>query len=147
MKAKEYLQQIYRLSISIDQKIEEADMLRSMAMNPGSPAMQVDKVQTSKTGDRINSITERYMELHDEVIRQQQELAERKHRIIDQIQKMKDATYMNILYKRYVKLEPMTQIAYEMRYNYTWLCELHGNALDAFEQQYLKEPKQTEEES
>lgn len=139
MSAKEYLQQIYWLQVCIEQKIEEAESLEHMAMNPGSPAAQPDKVSGSGTGDRIARIVEKYTTLQEEVRRQQETMATLRHKIIDQVQKLKDATYIQILYRHYVKMEPFTKIAYEMGYNYKWLCELHGRALDAFEEEVLKE--------
>ena len=57
MNAKEYLDQVRLLDKRIDRKIEEKEVLKSIATSTGSQAMNPDKVQSSinlhKTEDAI----------------------------------------------------------------------------------------------
>ena len=144
MKAKEYLQQIYRLSISIDQKIEEADSIMEMALSVKSPGLSYDKVGGGGPSDKVALYVTKYLELYEEVQNQKLSLTLLKHKIIDEINRLDDRLYIQILHKRYVCMEPFTKIAYELGYNYRWCLELHGRALEAFDNEILKELTQTD---
>lgn len=146
MKAKEYLRQIYKLKVGIDQKQEEAESIMEMALSVKSPGLSPEKVGSGGPGDKVASLVTKYLELYEEVQEQQMKMTTLKHKIIDEINQLSDSTYIQILHKRYVCMEPFTKIAYELGYNYSWCLELHGLALKAFEDEILKEPMKTDDD-
>ena len=96
-----------------------------------------DRVQTTPV-DSMSANVGRMLELEEQVMQRLRQYIETKARIMDEIQQLEDARYIDILYKRYVEYKSITAVAYEMGYEYTWLCHLHGDALKAFGDKFLK---------
>ena len=144
MTAKRYLQQLRTLNIKIQQREEQIRELKSKAMGSGSLTSDSERVQTSISGDKMSENVSRYLDLQAEVEELLASYAETKNEIITAIQKLEDPRYIEILYKRYVGFETFDRIACDMNYNYTWICELHGQALLEFQKNRNK-PKQTED--
>jgi hypothetical protein len=140
MTAKQYLGQIRILDIKIRQRQREAAELKLAATCTGSISAQGEKVQTSASGDKLLNAVARYVDLEAETQRMIDAMQKRRHKIIAEIQSLEDSRYIEILYKRYVEFKSFEFIACEMHYNYTWICELHGKALKAFETS-LNKPK------
>jgi len=140
MTAKQYLGQIRSLDIKIRQRKREIEDLKLSATCTGSISAQGEKVQTSASGDKLLNAVARYVDLEAETQSMIKDMQKRRHKIIAEIQELEDSRYIEILYKRYVEFKSFEYIAYEMHYNYTWICELHGKALKAFETS-LNKPK------
>lgn len=138
MTTKQYLQQIYRLYAQIKQRQEQLDELKAAAAGFRAIDYSADKVRSSPT-DRMADVVGRYADLEAEM----QELIDaffvKKNLIISQIQSLEDPRYADVLYARYVSFEPFRKIARDLHYDYDYCCRLHGRALKAFEQAYLKE--------
>ena len=141
MTAKEYLQQLRMLDIKIRHRKEQVEELRALAMYSGSFASDGERVQTSGSGDRMSEQVARYVDLQAEVEEMIRGYTERKDRIIREIHELSDARYVEVLFKRYVEFKSFERIACEMNYNYTWICELHGKALQAFERTEINRNK------
>lgn len=133
MTAKQYLGQIRSLDIKIRQRKREIEELKLSATCTGSISAQGEKVQTSASGDKLLNAVARYVDLEAETQGMIDAMQKRRHDIIAEIQSLEDSRYIEILYKRYVEFKSFEFIACEMHYNYTWICELHGKALKAFE--------------
>ncbi len=133
MTVKKYLQQLRVLNIKIRQREEQIRELRSLAMGSGSLSSESERVQTSIAGDKLSESVIKYIDLQAEVKQMIESYTQEQNKIISQIQSLEDSRYIEILYKRYVEFKSFELIAYEMNYNYTWICELHGKALKAFE--------------
>ena len=133
MTAKQYLGQIRSLDIKIRQRKREIEELKLSATCTGSISVQGEKVQTSASGDKLLNAVARYVDLEAETQGMIDSMQKRRHDIIAEIQSLEDSRYIEILYKRYVEFKSFEFIACEMHYNYTWICELHGKALKAFE--------------
>ena len=67
MTAKQYLQQIRRLDLKINQRIAEAEDLRRRAFGLRSPELKADVVKTSPAGDPIGAAMSRYVDLQREI--------------------------------------------------------------------------------
>ena len=135
MTAKEYLRQIEQLDIKIKQREDQFSRLRETA--GGAAAIRYDKVQIQQSvqADAMEREVIKLVELESRIIADKIKMEALKNEIIEQIQKLDDTRYIDILYRRYVKYQKFEQIALDMSYDYVYIRELHGEALGAFEQE------------
>ena len=135
-----------RLDVRISQKISHLDYLRGMVESISGIDYEQERVRasTGTSGDgpfvrRIHDI----MELETEINRDIETLAERHRVMVAQILGLSNATYSQLLYKRYVEGKPMRTIAAEMDYTYSYTRTLHTRALIFFERTYINIHKHT----
>ena len=144
MTAKEYLRQIKRLEIQIEQRRIERDALFASAMGISSPKLTPDKVQTSVAGDQMGDKLAEAADIKEEVDALISKLIEDRHRIIGEIHSLKDARYIQVLYLHYVEGKKLEDVAEIMRktngkpYSYDHIASLHGLALQEFDRVVLK---------
>lgn len=138
MKAKEYLQQLKRLDILIKQKNKEVDNLRLKSKSTSSIDYSKEKVQTSPSGEAsFVKLIGRIVDLETEISQEINIFVEEKHKIINQIQKLNNADYIRLLYKRYVEYKSLERICVEMDFSYDYIKHLHGCDLKDFEDKFL----------
>lgn len=131
---KEYLRQLHRLELCIEQRQEELNRLRELI---GSHAIDYgERVQTSPSADEIPNGVIRRAELEADISRKIERFLQLKHKIINEIQSLDNAVYVNILYKRYVEYKSLDEIAVEMNYSYIHIKRLHGYALLEFKKRF-----------
>lgn len=137
MKAKEYLQQLQQLDTVINQKIKEVQDLRLKSQSTGGIDYSKDRVQTSPSGDApFVKLIGRIIDLEAEINAEIDAFVDEKHKIINQIQGLKNADYISLLYKRYVEYKKFETIAVEMNFTYQYVLNMHGYALKEFETTY-----------
>lgn len=137
MKAKEYLKHLKRLDTIINQKLQELSDLRLKMASPPGIDYSKDRVQTSPSGEApFVRIMDRVMELEAEINDEVDRFVDEKHKIINQIQGLKDSRCIEILFKRYVEYKSLETIAVELNYTYQYTRELHGHALQEFQRTY-----------
>lgn len=137
MTAKEYLQQLQRLDVVIKQKISEKEELQRKAGSISAVDYSKEKVSTAPYGEAaFEKITDRICDLEDEINSEIDYFVDKKHKIINQIQSLTAAHYIDLLFKRYVQFKKFEQIAVEMNFTYRYVLELHGLALQNFETSY-----------
>ena len=83
----------------------------------------------------------RIIDLEAEINAEIDRYVDEKHRIINEIQGLKNADYISLLYKRYVEFKKFEIIAVEMNYTYRYVLNMHGYALKDFEEQIIKNDK------
>lgn len=134
MKAKEYLQQLQRLDIMINQKIKELGDLRLMSQSAGGIDYSKERVQSSPSGDApfVKPVL-RMIELEQEINAEIDRFVDEKHEIINQIQALQNPKHIDILYKHYVEFKRLEIVAVEMNFTYQYIVELHGTALKEFQ--------------
>lgn len=141
MRAKEYLRQIEALNCKINQRILELERLRAL-ISEGAINYSSDKIQSSHTNLQEERLV-KYNDMQNEIECMVDELIDLKHEIINQIHKLdagkNTSIYIHVLFKKYVELKPLKEISKELNYNYKWLCQLHGKALQCFDEQVLKQ--------
>ena len=137
MKAKEYLQQLQRLDTVINQKIKEVHDLRLQAQSGGGFDYSKERVQSSPSGDApfVKPIY-RIIDLEAEINAEIDKFVDEKHKIINQIQGLKNSDYISLLFKRYVEFKKFETIAVEMNFTYQYVLNMHGYALKEFESAY-----------
>ncbi len=127
-KAREYLQRLQQLDVAINQKIEELSDLRAISKKISSLDYSKDRVQICPQRDA--SFTEnvvRMIDLEYEINWEIDVFVE---------EKQQNSKHIEILYQRYVKFKRLEQIAVDMNYTYQYVRELHGQALQEFENTY-----------
>ncbi|NCC79102.1 MAG: DUF1492 domain-containing protein [Clostridia bacterium] len=133
MNAKEYLSQAVWLDRMIDSKLEQLEMLKSLAM----------KVTSSFTKEKISggniekSKMERTMvkviDLEHEINADIDRLVNLKKDIQDTINKMDDINQQLLLELRYLSGKGWDEIAASMGYDPRTVYRIHGKALKEFE--------------
>lgn len=137
MKAKEYLQQLQRLDTVINQKIKELGDLRLKSKSTGAIDYSKERVQTSPSGDApFVKLIGRIVDLEEEINAEIDRYVDEKHKIINQIQGLKNSDYISLLFKRYVEFKKFETIAVEMNFTYQYVLNMHGYALKEFESAY-----------
>lgn len=136
MTAKDYLRQLKALDVKINQKIREVDDLKLLTGGRGI-AYDRDHVQTTPE-NRQEELIIKWLDMEREIDRMIGDYIAQKDKIINQIHTLSDSRYIKILYDHYVpdargQVKTLEKIAVEMPSNYTYVCELHGRALQEFE--------------
>ena len=133
MTAKEYLQQIQRNDIKINQLIKEAEDLRKSIVFISGIDYTKDRVQASPDSSTGPMKTiERWYDLERDIEKRIDQHVRLKHKIIQEIQSLKKSEYSEILYMRYVNYMSLEEIACSLKYSYYRVAHLHGEALQAF---------------
>ena len=136
MKAKEYLQQLQKLDIIINQKLQELDELKKMG---GIKCIDytMEKVQSSqKHYTTFENVLIKIIDMENEINTDIDKLVNKRHCIINQINELQNVQYIEILYKRYVEYKDLKKIAKEMEYTYDYIRKIHVKALQNFEKRH-----------
>lgn len=135
MTTKEYLGQISRLNRMINNKLTEIAQLKDMAVSI-SATQSGERVQTTPNFDKIGTKYAKIDEMERKIDGMVDELADKKEKIIQQIDSMEDENTYNILFARYIEKKTFEVIATEMKYSWRQVVRLHGTALKQFEKKY-----------
>ncbi len=138
MRAKEYLQTLRRIDVSIRQMTQEIEALRDAAVNLGGCDFAEEREPRIGSDAPFVKSVHKLMELQEEVAEEIARYAEMRHTIINQIHGLKDADEVNVLYERYVNFQTFENIARRMHYSARNVHYIHGRALAEFEEKYLK---------
>ena len=143
MTAKEYLKQIEKLNILIEQKMSELSELRRY---DGYTAVRLggDGGGKKSTEAAFTRAVEKRVILEQKINSMIDEYVERKNTIIGQLHSLHNSVYIQILYKRYIEFKPLYRIAGEINYSYQHVKRMHGSALQSFAERWLTEQKATE---
>lgn len=139
MNAKEYLQQLQKADLIINQKIQEkTDLLAKLSsirgINYSKERVQVSFQREAPYTASISKI----VDLENEIECLICDYANLKHKIISEIQELSNRKYMDILYKRYIEDKSLEQISIEMNYSYDYIRHTHRHALQEFDNQIFK---------
>jgi hypothetical protein len=137
MTPKQFLGQLRKIAANIEVLQEELTRLRSRVEST-TVQLSADRVQTSPTGDRfadaIADLADKelyYMDMVEEYERLRQ-------RIVDLMLGMDNPIHVQVLYGRYVKGRSLSAIANDLAYSYDRIKHVHGEALQAFDEKYLR---------
>ena len=139
MTAKEYLQQLHKADVIINQRIQEKADLRARLSSIGSFDYAKDRVQTSlPEGAGYERQIEKIIDLENEIDRLIDEYTDLKHKVIGQLHDLNSAEQIKILYKRYVLSERFEQIAVDLDFSIRNVYKIHGQGLQEFQKILLK---------
>lgn len=137
MTAKEYLKEIKKIDVAIDQKQIEYETLKGSRTYIGSMDYSAERVQTSPDGSGFTRISDRITDIQREINDEIDQWHDMRHERIGQIQKLSKVEYVSILFKRYVQYKSLETVASEMDFTYNYTCNLHGEALKEFSEKFL----------
>lgn len=137
MIAKKYLRQIKIADIRINNLISEKEQLATLAECAGAIPTS-EKVISSPRPDKMENAIVKMIQIEMELDVEIDKFVDVKRKIINQMERIGDERYYNLLFKRYVEYKDFVTIAKEMVYEYRSILNLHGKALQKFERKYLK---------
>lgn len=134
MTAKEYLQQIRKNDIRINQLVKEIDDLRNKIVLISGIDYSKDRVQTNTepSSGALKSIEKLY-DAELKLNKMIDKFVDEKRRIVNEIQSLDNPTYIELLYMRYVNYMRLEEIAVDMHYSFDRTRHIHGAALQAFD--------------
>ncbi len=132
--AKQYLLQLPRLKVMIDQKLEEKESLRaslgSMSIDYSSEQVRNGLYRNqSFFAEKISKIVDLESEIDSMLLL----FIEKQHEIVGKIHLLTDIKYIQLLFKRYVENKRFEQISEEMFLDYNYVRRLHFQAVDSFQ--------------
>lgn len=127
MKAKEYLQQIKRLDLKIQNRIDEIQMLHDISTKT-TTMMHLDGIKTAGNGDRIGNAICGYIEAEEELKKEALQAAQCRREVVKTIEQLPVIEY-ELLYKIYVQGWTLQEAADNKDRTYTWATTTHSNAL------------------
>lgn len=138
MTAKEYLKEIKKIDVAIDQKQIEYETLKGSRTYIGSMDYSAERVQTSPDGSGFTRISDRITDMQQEINDEIDQWHDMRHERIGQIQELSKVEYVEVLFRRYVQYQSLETIAGDLDKSYYRICHLHGEALQELEERFLK---------
>lgn len=138
MTTKSYLEQIERLDRMIQNKLSEISQLKNIATSITIEPKEVN-VQASSEKDRMGNTIAKLLDLEKETDKLVDDYIDKRKRIIEQIDSIKDTNMYHVLSERYIARKNLGKIAVEMGYSFKQVCRIHGDALLEFERIYGEE--------
>ena len=131
---KDYLMQIRKLRVLIDQREKELDRLREQTFSSvsGIDYSRIPVKGSRRVGAPFEQTANKALDLTGEVAGLIDEYNDLRHKIIGEIQSLDRPEYMQVLYKRYVEEKHWEEISVEMGYSCDHIRHLHGWALHEF---------------
>jgi DNA-directed RNA polymerase specialized sigma subunit len=134
MNAKEYLSQALWLDHRINSKLEQLEILRTLAMKV-SANLTVEKVSGgNNTKSHIENTIAKIVDLEREINEDIDRLVDIKADIIETINKVDDPFAQIILELRYINGKSWGEVAGEINFDIRTAFRLHGKALKEIEQ-------------
>lgn len=139
MTAKEYLQQLERADVIIEQKMKEQADLEELSKCVRTIDYDKDRVSSSGTGDApfVNPVLKIVM-LEQEINAEIDKYVDLKRKITGEIQSLQDPQFIKVLFKRYVEYKGFDKIAVELECSERNVYTIHGQALKDFTEKVLK---------
>jgi hypothetical protein len=137
--AKEYLQQLKRADVIIEQKMKEQADLEELSKCVRAIDYGKDRVSSSGTGDApfVNPVLKIVM-LEQEINAEIDKYVDLKRKITGEIQSLQDPQFIKVLFKRYVEYKGFDKIAVELECSERNAYTIHGQALKDFTEKVLK---------
>lgn len=125
--AKEYMMQLKKRNLQIENKLAERQQIRDMAFNITSRS-DGERVQSSGNQQKMAGAIEKLIDLEREIDSDVDALVDKRREIIATIEMLKPAEY-DILHHVYVQYDTLAAYAALRGKEYTWATTLHGRAL------------------
>lgn len=135
MTTKEYLNQIRRYEMLINDKLSEIYRLRQLVSSV-SISTDSERVMSSGSQDRMGDAVSKIVDLQNEVAEEIESYTRKRQEIISRIDMMQDINHHTILFERYVLNNSFEKIADNIGYSIRQIFRIHGEALSKFEKMY-----------
>lgn len=129
MTAKEYLQQIRKIDLLIQNKLEQAQELRSKLEVKGINFESDGSTSATRNVTKMNDLIVSVVTLEEEINQQIDLLINKKREVMEVIDSLDNADEISLLYKRYFNYMSWEEIAVDMKFSYKHIHRIHGNAL------------------
>jgi len=138
MNAKDYLKQLKKLDVMIQDMEEQLEFLHEQASSAGAIRYDKEKIQMTQVSSKLEELVLSYIELENEIKKERLTFQLKKQKIIHEIHEIDDieGKYISVLYKRYVEYKSYELIAVEMNYSFDYVKELHRDALERFHRKH-----------
>lgn len=127
MKAKDYLLQVMKIDKMIENKMYEKEHWFTMATKT-TQASEGERVQTSGSSQRMADSVEKYVQIEKEIDEAIDCYINKKMEVISTIEQLNYQEY-DILHKVYIQGLKLYDIAEMYDRTYSWVTQIHGNAL------------------
>lgn len=127
-KAKEYMNQAYRIDHRINAKIEQVSSLHSLATKATSTLSDMPGSGTRNV-TRMEDIIIKIITLENEINADIDTLVDLKRDIMSYIKRVSNPEYQTLLELRYLCFKTWEQVAVDMNYSMQHLFRLHDKAL------------------
>lgn len=138
MRTKEYLEQIHRLELELENESDELVKLKAMATSITAPTDN-ERVQSSGSKDRMGSIVAKYVDMEQEIDAKLEYIIGKRKHIIKQIASLDNSEEYHVLNCRYVRNMTFDSIANRINYSTRQVTRIHGRALKEFEKRFGEE--------
>lgn len=135
MTTKEYLNQINKINLMIEAKLEDIACLRNIACRITVPT-ENERVKSSIDIDKMSNAVTKIIELEKETEVLVDELIKKRKMIIKQIDDMDNSDYYSFLTYKYVQLLQTKEIAGKMGIAKSAMFKIQNEALREFEERY-----------
>ncbi|HCC00450.1 MAG TPA: hypothetical protein DEP42_04440 [Ruminococcaceae bacterium] len=129
MTAKEFLNQYLEADRSVDNKLKEITQLRELATKTTSALSSNGSHAQNSKPDKLADICAKIVDAENEVDKRIDMLLEIKQQVLSVIDGVRDARYREVLERRYIHGQKWERIATDMHFDYRWVLQLHGHAL------------------
>lgn len=126
-KAQEYLEQIPKLNVMIENKMAEVAQWRDVALGITSHS-EGERVQSSGSQQKMADAINRVIDLQAEINGMIDRLIDLKQEIIRTIEQL-NATEYDVLHKRYIQGMTFDEIGAAKHKSKSWATTVHGRAL------------------
>ena len=128
MDAKDYLQQVEKLDVRIQNKLIECQQWRDMAFGI-TASIGGERVQSSGSQQKMADAVIKCVDMEEEINSLVDSLIDVKKEVISTIEKLNSPTEYDILHKRYIQFMTLQEIADRYGREYTTITTAHGRAL------------------
>lgn len=128
MTAKEYLQQVEKLDLLIQNKLAEKRQWLEVALGI-TAHLGGERVQTSGSKSKMAEAVEKCIDVEREISALIDRLIDTKSEIVTVIELVENPTEYDVLHKRYIQKMSLLQIADRYGKEYSWATTTHGRAL------------------
>lgn len=125
--AKQYLEQVKKLDLLVENKLAEKAHWQSIATNTVAN-VSGERVQSSVSKQKMADAVCRYVDMESEIDRAIDSYVDKKREIIAVIEQLPPTEY-DLLHKVYVQYKYLQDVATERGKSYGWAATLHGIAL------------------
>lgn len=128
MDAKDYLQQVEKLDVRIQNKLIECQQWRDMAFGI-TASIGGERVQSSGSQQKMADAVIKCVDMEEKINSLVDALIDAKKEVISTIEKLNSPTEYDILHKRYIQFMTLQEIADRYGREYTTITTAHGRAL------------------
>lgn len=133
MKAQDFLRQVRKLDLQIQNKLIEKQQWRDVALGINAN-MDGERVQSSGAKSKMADAINKCIDVEAEIDCLVDKLIEVKKEVIQTIEWLDSPTEYDVLHRRYIQFLSLQEIADHYRKDYGWATTTHGRALKSLQE-------------